>query len=226
MPTIKVAIIVPTLDEEESIRRNLPLCLPLAEEVVVSDGGSRDRTVELAAELGAKIVTGPPGRGPQMNRGAAESRSQVLVFLHADSRLPPDGTEAIRRLVTGGRVGGGFLMRFDDRRARYRIGSALVNLRTRLSRAPLGDQGQFATREAFARLGGFEDWPILEDLDFIRRLKRLGPIAIVPRPVTTSARRYVAGGALATIANNWLIWSLFLLGASPHRLAQRYRKVR
>jgi hypothetical protein len=91
---------------------------------------------------------------------------------------------------------------------------------------PLGDQAQFATAQAFRALGGYRDWPILEDLDFARRLKRHGRVALVERPVTTAARRFVERGVVATVATNWLIWGLFLAGVSPHRLAGLYRQIR
>jgi len=107
-----------------------------------------------------------------------------------------------------------------------RLGTRLVNLRTRWLRLPLGDQAQFATRETFERLGGFRDWPLLEDLDFAWRLRRAGAMTIVPAQVVTSARRFLSRGALRTVATNWLIWLLFLFGVSPRRLARIYEHIR
>ncbi|HEX5760816.1 MAG TPA: glycosyl transferase, partial [Thermoanaerobaculia bacterium] len=119
-----------------------------------------------------------------------------------------------------------FRVRFDADRPALRLGARLINLRTRATGVPLGDQAQFVTAAAFRRLGGFREWPILEDLDFARRLKRLGPLALVERPVTTAARRFVERGVVATVATNWLIWGLFFAGISPHRLARLYRQIR
>lgn len=221
-----VAILIPALDEEDNLRRNLPAALAAADEVVVSDGGSRDATVRLARELGARVVTGPPGRGGQLNRAAAAASADVLLFLHADTVLAPGAVAAVREAVAAGAPGGGFLVRFDSERPIFRLGERLVDLRTRLTRAPLGDQGQFVTRGAFRELGGFRDWPVLEDLDFVRRLRRRGRIALLPLRATTSARRYEAGGVLRTVARNWLIWALYGLGVSPHRLAKLYGNVR
>lgn len=221
-----VAILIPALDEEETLRRNLPAALAAADEVVVSDGGSRDASARLARELGARVVTGAPSRGGQLNRAAAASGADVYLFLHADSVLAPGAVEAVREAVAAGAPGGGFLVRFDSERPLFRLGTRLVNLRTRLLRAPLGDQGQFVTRAVFEELGGFPEWPILEDLDFVRRLRRRGRIALLPHRVTTSARRYEAGGVLRTVARNWLIWALYALGVSPHRLARLYGNVR
>ena len=222
---MRLAIVVPTLNEEDTLGRHLPAALAAADEVVVSDGGSCDGTVEVARRLGARVVSGPPGRGGQLNRGAnTVEAADVLLFLHADTTLPARGGEAVREAVARGAQGGAFLMRFDVDRPAQRLGAWLINRRTRLLRLPLGDQGQFATRETFARLGGFRDWPILEDLDFAIRLRRLGGIVLIEEPVTTSARRFVELGAARTVATNWLIWMLFFLGVSPHRLARLYRR--
>ncbi len=213
---------IPTLDEEAALGPTLAAARALADEVVVSDGGSRDGTAAAARRLGAAVVTGPPGRGRQLNRGAAATTAEILVFLHADTLLGAGAPAAIRAALAGGAAGGGFRVRFDSERPLLRLGARLINLRTRLPRAPLGDQAQFTTRATFDELGGFREWPILEDLDFVRRLKRRGRIALLSPPVTTSARRFVRRGILRTIATNWWIWLLYFLGVSPHRLARLY----
>jgi rSAM/selenodomain-associated transferase 2 len=223
---MRVAIVVPSLDEEAALRRTLPAALAAADEVVVSDGGSGDGTVEVARQLGARVVSGPAGRGGQLNRGAAAATADALIFLHADTTLPPCGVAAVRAAIAGGAPGGAFLLRFDVERPVQRLGAWLINRRTRWLGLALGDQAQFVSRETFARLGGFRDWPILEDLDFILRLRRLGGMELIAAPVTTGARRFVEQGAVRTVAINWLIWLLFFLGVSPHRLARLYRQVR
>ena len=223
---MRLAVIIPALDEESSLSRTLPLVLGLGDELVVSDGGSADGTAAAAARLGARVVEGAHGRGPQLNRGAEATEAEILLFLHADS-LPPDGAvEAIRRAVAAGAEGGGFEVRFEGGRAASRLGSRLVNLRTRFTKLPLGDQGQFVTRAVFEELGGYRDWPILEDLDFARRLRRRGRLVILPLPMRTSFRRYQQRGVVRTVVVNWLIWLLYALGVSPHRLARLYRDVR
>ncbi len=225
-----VAIVIPCLNEVEAVRSSLPLALAqvLAHcgEVIVSDGGSEDGTAEVARQLGARVVVGPPGRGQQLNLGAAASEADILLFLHADTRLPENAIADIRQAVADGADGGAFQVRFDDPRATMRLGARLINLRTRWTRTPLGDQGQFVTRAAFDRLQGFRDWPILEDLDFARRLNRYGKLTVIQRKVTTGARRFNQRGVARTIATNWLIWSLFFLGVSPVKLARLYRPVR
>ncbi len=222
----RLAVVVPTLDEEAALARNLAAVLALGAELVVSDGGSADGTVELARSLGVRVVAGAPGRGAQLNRGAAATAAEVLLFLHADTALPPAAAGQIHGAVAAGFCGGGFQVRFDGGGRLMRMGSRLVNLRTRLTRLPLGDQAQFVTRRAFADLGGYREWPILEDLDFMRRLKRHGRVAVLPGRVSTSARRFVARGIATTVATNWLIWGLYFAGVSPHRLAALYRKIR
>jgi rSAM/selenodomain-associated transferase 2 len=226
MASARLAIVVPTLDEEPALRRHLAGVLAVADEVVVSDGGSGDQTREVATALGAKVVEGAPGRGQQLNRGAAASDAELLLFLHADTTLPPGSGKAVRSALAGGCVGGGFRVRFEPATPLFRLGAAIVNARTRWSRLPLGDQAQFATRDAFDRLGGYRDWPLLEDLDFAWRLGRLGRVAVLPLAVATSARRFQRQGVARTIATNWLIWALFLCGAPPQKLARLYRTVR
>ena len=223
---MRLAVIIPALDEESSLSRILPRVLGLGDELVVSNGGSSDGTAAAARRLGARVVEGAHGRGPQLNRGAEATDAEILLFLHADS-LPPDGAvEAIRRVVAAGAEGGGFEVRFEGDRASSRLGSRLVNLRTRFTKLPLGDQGQFVTRAVFEELGGYRDWPILEDLDFARRLRRRGRLVILPLPMRTSFRRYQQRGVVRTVVVNWLIWLLYALGVSPHRLARLYRDVR
>ena len=219
----RLAIVIPTLDEEDQLAARLRRLIDLADEVIVADGGSRDGTRRLAERLGARVVTSEPGRGAQLNAGTAATDAEILLFLHADTDLAPESIEALHRAVDKGACGGGFLCRFDQTRPIYRLGESLVNLRTRLTRAPLGDQAQFATAAAFAGIGGFRKWPLLEDLDFIRRLKRHGRVAVLGPPAVTSARRYEEKGIARTIATNWLIFALFFLGVSPHRLRALYR---
>jgi rSAM/selenodomain-associated transferase 2 len=226
---MRMAIVMPTLNEAAALRRGLPAALAAADEVVVADGGSTDGTPDVARELGARVVCGPPGRGGQLNRGAQAvdtADADVLLFLHADTALPPAGAQAVRDAVAGGAVGGAFRVRFDVNTPMLRLGAKLINLRTRLTRLPLGDQAQFVRRDTFQRMQGFRDWPILEDLDFALRLKREGRTVLLDHRVTTAARRFVEQGIVRTVSTNWLIWFLFLLGASPQRLARYYREIR
>ncbi len=223
---MRLAIIIPTINEEAHLADLLPELASVADEIWISDGGSQDETTNLARALGAKVVTGEPGRGHQLNRGARASEAEVLLFLHAATHLPPEAREHIFNALQAGAIGGGFRVRFDDRRPLLRLGEALINLRTRLTGCPLGDQAQFATRATFEAMGGFEEWPILEDLDFARRLKQAGSTHLIQDPVQTAARRFLGQGIARTIATNWLIWALYFLRVSPKRLAKLYRHIR
>jgi rSAM/selenodomain-associated transferase 2 len=223
---MRLAIVMPTLNEEAVLRRTLLAALALADEVVVSDGGSTDRTLAVAAELGARTVSGPPGRGGQLNRGAALAEADILLFLHADTTLPTSAPDRVRAAVAAGALGGAFFLRFDVDRPKLRFGAWLINQRTRLTHLPLGDQAHFVTRSTFSNLGGYREWPILEDLDFAWRLRKLRRMALVDDEVTTGARRFLEGGVIRTVLTNWLIWALFCLGVSPDRLARLYRQIR
>jgi rSAM/selenodomain-associated transferase 2 len=230
---MRLTIVVPTLNEAESLERHLAAALAAADEVVVSDGGSTDGTPEIARRLGVRVVCGPPGRGGQLTRGAEATGiggGDILLFLHADTFLPPEAGRAVREAVAAGAVGGAFRVRFDVDRPLLRLGARLINLRTRLTGLPLGDQAQFVRRDVFQRLEGFRDWPILEDLDFAVRLKREGRTVLigdrVGDRVTTAARRFLELGIARTVATNWLIWLLFVLGVSPHRLVRLYYRLR
>lgn len=223
---MRLAIIIPTLDEERALPELLPQALELADEVWVCDGGSSDATVEIARSLGARVITGTPGRGVQLNRGARACESDILVFLHADTRLPAGAADLVRSAIADGALGGGFLVRFESEPSWGRTARRLINLRTRLTGWPLGDQAQFVRRDAFTALEGFREWPILEDLDFIRRLRRHGDTVVISDPVTTSARRFLQHGALRTSVVNHVIWSLYFAGVSPQKLARLYDNIR
>jgi hypothetical protein len=140
--------------------------------------------------------------------------------------LPSAARQRVSTALQHGAAGGGFLIAFDSVRWRYRVGERFVNARTRLLRVPLGDQAQFASAAAFDAAGGFPEWPILEDVELMRRLRRVGPLSVLGPPVLTSVRRFERQGSLRTVATNWLIWSLFLSGVSADRLARLYRQAR
>jgi rSAM/selenodomain-associated transferase 2 len=223
---MQLAIVIPTLNEERALPSALAAAKGLADEVWVSDGGSTDQTVRLAEELGARVVSGPPGRGTQLNTGARAASAEVLLFLHADTRLPDSAPRHVREAIAGGAVGGGFHVRYDASHPMPDLANRLIRRRTLKTGCPLGDQAQFVTRRAFDALDGFRDWPILEDVDFIRRLKRHGRTVVVDDPVTTSGRRVREQGVARSIAVNWLIWTLYFAGVSPRRLARLYRNIR
>ena len=227
---MRLAIVMPVLEEEGTVQAAVAGARPHCDELIVVDGGSRDRTVELARRTGATVATAPrPGRGLQLRTGAAlalDAGADVLLFLHADTRLPVAARGAIEQALNDRTVGGGFLVDFEAAPPLLRLGRRLVDLRTKRLRMPLGDQAQFATAAAYIRSGGFADIPILEDLDFMRRLGQQGPISIISQRATTSSRRFIERGVVRTVATNWLIWLLFAAGVKPARLARLYALVR
>jgi len=230
-----VTVIIPTLNEEQALPATLVHTLGLGfEEILVVDGGSRDRTRDLvgalpsgAAATRLALLGSPPGRAKQMNAGAAASRGDVLLFLHADTRLPEEARSAIlQALQDPDCVGGRFDLRFDRDRLVGRMVSGLMNLRSRLSGIATGDQAIFVRRAVFEQLGGFSDIPLMEDVDFTRRLKRAGRRACLPEQVVTSFRRWEVQGPLRTIVLMWLLRLLYWSGVSPAVLARWYAQVR
>jgi rSAM/selenodomain-associated transferase 2 len=207
MPTL--SIIIPVLDEAATIGEALAAlepCRSRGAEIIVVDGGSRDATVDAARPLADRVLTAPRGRGAQMNAGAAAARGDVLVFLHADTRLPPDADRLILRALE----------------QTNRVFAAMMNLRSWLTGIATGDQAMFMTRAAFAAAGGFPDIPLMEDIVLSRRLKRIGRPACLAARATTSGRRWDRHGVLRTIVMMWRLRLAFFLGAEPARLARRY----
>jgi rSAM/selenodomain-associated transferase 2 len=192
---VKVSVVVPALNEAQALAQMLPSLRdqPGHLEVIVSDGGSTDDTARAVERL-ARLVQGARGRAAQMNLGAASSSGAVLLFLHADTRLPRGALDRIRSAVSRGCVGGCFLNRFHDGGWTGRLADPLRDLRARLAGEVYGDHALFARRDVFDRLGGFAPLPVMEDYDFARRLRRAGPFRVIPDRVLTSARRFRARG--------------------------------
>lgn len=217
-PTISV--VIPALDEEGCIAPAIESVAGDAE-VIVVDGHSRDRTRDVAGSLGARVLSRPASRGEQLAAGAQLATGSWLVFLHADTRLEPGWAGAIRAL--GGDVqAGAFRFAIDASGARYRVLEAVVALRCRLLGLPYGDQALFVRRDSYERVGGFAPWPLLEDVDLVRRLRRDGRLARLAPRAFTSARRWQRHGIVGTTARNLWILGLYAVGMSPARLARFY----
>jgi rSAM/selenodomain-associated transferase 2 len=223
---LRLSVIVPVFDEVATIVETLTRLAPLrarGAEVIVVDGGSLDGTVERARPLADHVIAAPRGRGAQMNAGAAIARGEVLMFLHADTRLPPDADRLIGdALARSGRAWGRFDVAIAGRSPLLPLVARAMNLRSRLSGIATGDQAMFATRAAFDRVNGFPDIALMEDIVLSRRLKRISPPVCLVPPVVTSGRRWDERGALRTI---WLMWRLrlaFFFGAAPDALARQY----
>jgi rSAM/selenodomain-associated transferase 2 len=210
----RVSAIIPTLNEESRIGATIDAARAAGvDEVIVADGGSSDATAAIAQEHGARVIAGERVRARQLNRGAEESTGDVLIFLHADTLLPPGAADAVKNHECGG-----FLIEFLEPARRLRVVAFTINLRTRITRAPWGDQAQFFRRDLFP---GYPEMPLMEDYAVARKMKRA---TIVPLKVRTSGRRFLAKGIVRTSTVNWLIIAAYHLGVAPQRLADWYRR--
>ncbi len=221
-----LSVIIPVLDEESGIADALAALAPLrarGAEVIVVDGGSRDRTIELARLQSDHVILAARGRAMQMNAGAAAARGDVLMFLHCDTRLPDD---ADRLIVCGlarhRRSWGRFDICIAGRRKLLALVAWTMNLRSRLTGIATGDQAMFVTREAFFATGGFAEITLMEDVDISRRLKPLSRPLCLHACAITSGRRWEKHGVLRTILLMWRLRLAFFFGADPDRLAQAY----
>jgi rSAM/selenodomain-associated transferase 2 len=188
--------------------------------VIVADGGSSDGTVELAAPLCDRVLTAPRGRALQMNAGARPARGDALLFLHADSVLPARADELVCGALEA-RVWGRFDVVIEGRAPLLGLIGCAMNVRSRLSGIATGDQAIFVRREAFP---GFPEIALMEDIEFSRRMKRLGPPACLRAKVRTSGRRWESRGVLRTVALMWRLRLAYFLGAHPDELARRYER--
>ena len=221
-----LSIVIPTLNEAAGIEATLKALQPLRArgvEVVLADGGSGDTTVAVARPWVDTVVDAPRGRALQMNAGAARSRADALMFLHADTRLPPLGDVLALQSLAEGACWGRFDVRIEGRPRMLRVVAALMNLRSRLSGIATGDQAIFVTRAAFERVGGFPAQPLMEDIEISRRLKRLGRPACLRARVCTSGRRWEQRGVWRTIVLMWRLRWRYWRGEPAARLAEAYR---
>jgi rSAM/selenodomain-associated transferase 2 len=221
----RLSIVVPVLDEADAIAAHLEALAPLrarGAEVVLVDGGSRDGTVEQARGRADRVLVAERGRASQMNAGAEVARGDILLFLHADTRLPPGADDVVREALAEGRVWGRFDVRIEGGGRLLGLVAALMNRRSRLTGIATGDQAIFATREAFAAVGGYPDIPLMEDIVLSRRLKELSRPACLKARVTTSGRRWECNGVLRTILTMWRLRLAFYLGGEPRVLALAY----
>jgi rSAM/selenodomain-associated transferase 2 len=227
----RFSIIVPVLNESTGINktvdhlRSLTIATGPAPEIIVVDGDPEGKTI--AAIQNDKVITavGKRGRGSQMNKGATLATGEILLFLHADTRLPDDGLILIDAACgQPARGGGAFDLAIDSERTVFRLIEKTASLRSRRTGIPYGDQAFFFAADYFRDLGGFADIPIMEDVEIMRRIKKRGErIVFLDRPVRTSARRWEKEGILKCTVRNWLILSLYLAGMAPERLIRFYQ---
>ncbi len=225
-------IVMPVLEEGASLRDRLLGLQALRErgvELVVVDGGSADDTVAVAQPLADSVLTAPRGRAAQMNAGAnagtlngEPTAGDLLLFLHADTRLPEQADLVLRQALADGAVWGRFDVRIDSRSWLLRCVAALMNWRSQLTGIATGDQAMFVRREAFDAAGRFPDIPLMEDIALSGALKRIAPCTCLRARVTTSARRWETHGPWQTIVLMWRLRAAYFFGADPQRLALRY----
>jgi rSAM/selenodomain-associated transferase 2 len=223
-----VAIVLPVRNEAAILEAALSDLFarhdPL--EVIVVDGGSRDATRAIAASFSTRhpvrVLEAPAGRAAQMNAGAAAATADILLFLHADTRLPPNALERVRDAIGGGHVWGRFDVRLDGARFAYRVIEWFMNRRSALTGIATGDQAIFVRRDVFESFGGYAPIALMEDIELSCRLKRRGRPARIADAATTSARRWERHGVARTVLRMWGLRLFYRVGVSPARLARWY----
>lgn len=225
----KISVIVPVLNEESVIGKTLSaLRRGPDEELLVVDGGSDDRTAEIANQFASSAIISPRGRARQMNAGAEAASGDILLFLHADCGLPDGAYDNMRATLQDNTIAAGaFDLSIDHPAIGFRVIEWGANLRSHLTGIPYGDQGLFMRTELFRKMGGYADIPLMEDIELGHRLKRQGRIVFVRPSITTSPRRWLAEGLVYTTFRDWaraIGYSAF--GLSPWRLSKHYRHVR
>ncbi len=224
---MKLSIIIPTLNEERSLEQTLASISSHAHEIIVVDGGSKDGTVEIARKYTPVVLDSNRGRGIQQHTGACHAQGDVLLFLHADTLLPRGFETMIQRTLSEpNTVFGAFHLGHHPSTAFLNLVALMANLRSLLLKMPYGDQGLFMRRSDYFRVGGFRNLPLMEDVDLVRRLNKIGKFKLVRARVRTSARRYDRNGIVYTTVRNWSLIIRYLLGQSPERLHRLYTDAR
>jgi rSAM/selenodomain-associated transferase 2 len=219
-----ISVIIPTLNEAPNLAKTLAAVTGFENvETIVVDGGSTDRTVDIARGHDVRVLSGPQGKAVQMNLGAMAASGEFIVFLHADTVMPEGWIDHVRRkMQQPGVVAGAFELRVDCDRPGLRLIEALANFRSRRFGMPYGDQAIFIKADIFRALGGFPNQPIMEDFELVRRLHKRGKVSIAPAAVVTSARRWKERGIWATTAINQVLIVAYSLGISPRLLVRLY----
>lgn len=221
-----ISIIIPMLNEADTILATLESLQAYrvgGHEIIIVDGGSEDNSVELATPLVDKLLCSEKGRALQMNQGAAHASNKLLLFLHADTRLPEQADRLIiNALSATGKVWGRFNLRLSGEQAIFRIVETAINWRTVISGIATGDQGIFLSREMFEKVGGYDSIPLMEDVTLSKKLLKYTRPCCLPQQVITSSRRWEETGILQTVFLMWRLRTAYFFGADPHELVRRY----
>lgn len=222
--TLSISIIIPVKNEEKRLGRLLDfLGRYPGLEIIVVDGGSSDRTKQIASSRNIRVIDCPPGRGMQLKKGAENAGGTIFFFLHCDSILPKNFPELIQdTLQIPGTAAGAFSLGINNIKNVFRLIEQGVKLRSSLLQMPFGDQGLFLYKETYLRSGGFSDQPLFEDVDLVRQLKKMGKIRIVSEKIMTSARRWNQNGIVRTTVSNLFFMLMYWIGISPSTLADWY----
>ena len=225
---MNLSVIVPVLNEEITVEATLQALVALAPyEIIIVDGGSRDRTREICRRFAVEVLSSERGRARQMNFGARRTSGDVLLFLHADTRLPESALDDIDAALSDPRyLGGRFDVELPGAHWMFKMIAALINYRSRATKIGTGDQALFVRRDIFDLIGGYPDIPLMEDIVFCRALKGMGNIACLRSRVVTSARRWERDGVWRTILRMWMLKLCYFAGVSPSRLKQFYADTR
>jgi rSAM/selenodomain-associated transferase 2 len=226
---LRYSLIIPVYREAEIINSTVDRLMCLQKfadaEIIVADGDPQGCTLKQISNTSVKKILCPKGRARQMNFGVAKSSGDILIFLHADTRLPENALKKIATILEDKAiVGGAFDLGIDSERFAFRIIEKMASWRSRLTRIPYGDQGIFIRRDYFRALGGFQDIPLMEDVELMQRVKRnQGKIFILKEKVKTSSRRWESEGIIYCTLRNWLLITLYLSGVKPEKLVRFYR---
>lgn len=223
-------IIVPVWNEASTINETISHIAALSYdgdvEIIVVDASPHVETLHAVhGDRARKIISEKKGRSFQMNAGATHARGEILLFLHADTELPPGALQSISSAMADNDImAGSFDLGIQSRRPVFRAIEHAASIRSRITRIPYGDQVIFIRREYFQKIGGFKEIPLMEDVELMRRIKKAGHrIYIIPEKVRTSPRRWEEEGILFCTLRNWILISLYLLGVPPEKLVKFYR---
>jgi rSAM/selenodomain-associated transferase 2 len=220
-----ISIIVPIKNESPDVaERFRRFLVPRETEILIADCGDCPETSRAFEAIGARTVEGEGSRGRRLDRAARQARGDILYFVHSDSLPPENALSLIAGTLATGAVAGAFSLAYEETTPALSWIAWWANLRSRLLGLPFGDQGLFCRREAYEESGGFRDLPVCDDVDIVRRVKRVGRLVILPEKSVTSPRRYRQNGSLRQVLRNWRVLAGYFTGVSPEKLERWYNR--